>query len=49
MRRSVAHQLDEDGGLTIFLKVDYKVILLVVVVFDVLHFSINELFRSLTS
>jgi len=45
----VAHQLDEDGGLTIFLKVDYKVILLVVVVFDVLHFSINELFRSLTS
>jgi len=36
-----------DEGLTIYLKVDYKVILLVVVVFDILHLSINELVGEL--
>lgn len=48
LRRSVDRTLGEGEGLTVFLKVDYKVVLLVVVVFDILHFSINELFRGLT-
>jgi hypothetical protein len=32
-----------EEGLTVYLKVNYKVILLVVVTFDLIHTSINEL------
>jgi len=45
-RSSVDRDTSENEGLTIYLKVDYKVILLVVVIFDILHFSINELVQN---
>jgi len=32
----------QDDGMTLYLKVNYKVLLLVVVVFDILHVSIDE-------
>ncbi|DAD50324.1 hypothetical protein QIO77_gp3 [ssRNA phage Gerhypos.2_35] len=32
-----------DEGLTIFLKINYKVILLMVVALDIAHVSINEI------
>lgn len=34
---------NDDDGITVYLRVNYKVILLVVVIFDVLHTSINEI------
>jgi hypothetical protein len=38
---------DEDGAeVTVHLKVGYKTVLLVVVVFDLVHLSIRELFGS---
>jgi hypothetical protein len=37
-------KVDVDGeGLTVYLKVNYRVILLVVVIFDIFHTSLNEL------
>lgn len=39
---------DKDEGITIYLKLNYKVLLLVFVIFDVFHVSLNELLaRSL--
>jgi hypothetical protein len=32
-----------DDGLTVYLKVNYRVVLLVVVIFDIFHTSLNEI------
>jgi len=35
---------DGEDGITIYLKINYKVVLLVLVVFDLLHLSLREFF-----
>jgi hypothetical protein len=39
--------VSEDSGMTLYVKVNYKVILLVAVIFDFLHLSIDELVARL--
>jgi len=41
--RSGSLQVDKRDGLTVYLRVDYKIVLLVVVVFDLIHSSLNEI------
>lgn len=38
----VAQAEAEDEGVTVFVKVDYKVLLALMVVLDIFHFSLNE-------
>jgi len=41
--------MDEDEGLTLYLRVDYKVVLIVVVILDLVHFSLNEIVARIVS
>jgi hypothetical protein len=47
--RPSSFQVDENEGLTFYLKVDYKVVLIVVVILDLVHFSLNEIVARIIS
>nr|QDH89619.1 MAG: hypothetical protein H4Rhizo45269e1009_000003 [Leviviridae sp.] len=38
---------ESDEGLTVFVKINFRVLLLVAVIFDLLHVSVNELVSAL--
>jgi hypothetical protein len=46
IRRSERSGSDDSAEITVNLKVGYKVVLLIVVVFDLVHLSIRELINS---